>query len=154
MRGEIVPATQDHARQLALILRAADRDEVVAQSGLHPALALGMSLGSSDAAWTGLMDGQVAVIWGVAPQDELERDVGVPWMLGSDLIVQHPRLFLTHCQAAVEEMQALFPILENHVDIRNTVAIRWLKWLGFDIMEPVPHGPYKMPFHPFRRVRQ
>jgi len=143
----------DHARELALTMREADRAEVLAQSGLHPALALGMSLGSSVKAWTGLIDGRVACIWGVSASDELDEAVGVPWMLGSELLVTHQRLFLRNCLACVEDMQALFPVLENYVDERNAVAIRWLRWLGFDIFTTVPHGPYKMPFHPFRRVR-
>lgn len=147
----IVPATSEHARELAMTMRQADRDEAFAQTGQHPALALGMTVGSSVAAWTGLVDGVVACMFGVTGNEG--EEVGHPWMIGSRLIVKHQRAFLRRNRAVVEEMQSLFPVLENYVDERNSIAIRWLKWLGFDIFETEPHGPYKLPFHRFRRVR-
>ena len=150
----IVPATMAHAYELAQTMRQADRDEVIAQSGLPYGIGLGMSLGNAEAAWTGLIEGEVACIFGVSAADEFDGKVGIPWMLGSELVVKHQRLFLRHCRGCVDEMQALFPVLENHVDQRNTIAIRWLKWLGFDILPVEPHGPFKLPFHPFRRVRE
>ena len=38
-------------------------------------------------------------------------------------------------------------------DVRNTVAIRWLEWLGFTFGEPVGYGPLGMPFKPFCMTR-
>ena len=149
----IVPARFEHVAELALTMRTADRDEVIAQTGAHPALALGISLGNSDAAWAGTINGKVACVFGVSDAGDVSGDIGMPWMLGSDLIVDHQRLFLRHCADCVEIMQTLFPVLKNHVDQRNTVAIRWLKWLGFVILPTVPHGPFKLPFHPFERIR-
>lgn len=147
---EIVPATSEHVRELALTMRQDDRREVYAQSGIHHALGLGLSFGMSVKAWTGLADGKVVCIWGVSEGDD---GVGVPWLLGSDLVSQYRRRFIQGCRAAVEEMHDLFPVLENHVDSRNTLSIRWLRWLGFEVFPTVPFGPYNMPFHPFRRVR-
>lgn len=153
MREEIVPATMEHAVILAERMRQADKDEVLAQSGAHPAFALGASLAVSEVAWTGLVDGEIVAMWGVGRSDELDDTVGVPWLLGTDLVEKHARRFLIHSRPLLEQVQERFPVLENHVDARNTVAIRWLRWLGFDIFATVPYGPYKLPFHPFRRVR-
>jgi hypothetical protein len=152
-RYEIVPATTQHAEELAITIRQADCEEVIAQSGVHPSLALGMSLGNSVSAWAGLIDGEVACMMGVSESDPLTGEVGIPWMLGSDLIVKHQRAFLRRNHQLVETMQNMFPVLENFVDVRNAAAIGWLKWLGFDILPTVQHGPFKLPFHPFRRVR-
>jgi len=149
----IVPATTAHALELSLTMRQADRDEVIAQSGVHPGLAIGMSLGNSVKAWTGLADGKVACIWGVSADDD-DAEVGIPWMLGTDLIAQHSVRFLIESRGALDEMQAMFPILRNHVDERNKAAIKWLRWLGFKIFPTVPFGPYNMPFHPFSRERE
>lgn len=135
-------------------MRDADRAEIIAQTGAHPAFALGATVGASDRAWTGLIDGQVACIFGVRAADEFDGTVGVPWMIGSDLLVTHQRLFLRHCRECVSWMQGMFPVLENHVDARNSVAINWLRWLGFDILEAEPHGPYGLPFYLFRRLRK
>jgi hypothetical protein len=41
----------------------------------------------------------------------------------------------------VAEMLRDYPRLCNVVDVRNTVAIRWLKWLGFEFnVPPAPHN--------------
>jgi hypothetical protein len=149
----VVPATLEHIQELAVTMRQADRDEVIAQTGSHPSIVLGMTFGSADVAWAGLVDGAVACVFGVCPSDHMSSEIGVPWLIGSDLIVQHQKRFLRENKKYVGEMHDLYPILENYVDYRNTVAIRWLKWLGFDILATEPHGPFKMPFHPFRRVR-
>lgn len=150
---QIVPATSAHAAELALTMRQQDRDEVWAQSALHPALALGASLGGSKQAWTGLVDGRVAVMWGVCPADEMDDSEGIVWLLGTDELVLHARKLIRMARVCLDEMHGIYPTLSNHVDERNTVAIRWLKWLGFDIFPTVPYGPFKAPFHPFRRVK-
>ena len=150
---EIVPATSQHASELSLTMRKADRDEVVAQADVHPAFGLGYSIGNSEKSWAGLADGEVLCLFGVAAKDEMDATVGAPWMLGSDALVTHQRAFLRGCHGVVAEMQSMFPVLENHVDARNTTAIRWLRWLGFDIFATEPYGPFNLPFHPFRRVR-
>jgi hypothetical protein len=41
-------------------------------------------------------------------------------------------------------------VLENFIDARYEAAVRWAKWLGFDVGAPVPYGPAGMPFHPAR----
>jgi hypothetical protein len=150
----VVPATSAHIAELALTMRQADRDEAIAQTGIHPALALGLSVGNSDAVWAGLADGKVLCVFGVSDVGDPSGDVGAPWMLGSDLLVVHQRKFLRHCAECVEKMQTMFPVLQNHVDERNITAIRWLRWLGFVILPTEAHGPYGLPFHPFERVRK
>ena len=46
-------------------------------------------------------------------------------------------------------MLATYPLLRNYVDERNTMAIRWLEWLGFEILPVEPFGVEGLPFHPF-----
>ena len=146
---EVVPAEMKHVLELSRTLREDDKREIIAQTGVHHAVALGASYGSAVRAWAGLYDGAVACVFGVSDGD----GYGVPWMIGSPLIEKHQRGFLRRCRGYVDQMNETFSILENHVDVRNETAISWLKWLGFDILETEPHGPYKMPFHKFRRVR-
>jgi hypothetical protein len=75
--------------------------------------------------------------------------VGVPWLIGTDLIEAHAKPFLRRNRKMVGVMRARYPHLANYVDVRNTKARQWLEWLGFTLREPVPHGPYQMLFHPF-----
>lgn len=148
MRVEIIPATQDHGRYVALHLRAADREEVAAASGMDPRLAIEIAIERSAAAWVGLVDGVPACVFGVGGPS-LMGDIGVPWLLGTDEIVRHQRAFLRRNKPYVAKMLKLFPNLINMVDARNGVAINWLRWLGFTIHDAAPYGLAGLPFHPF-----
>jgi len=149
----IVPATAEFIEHVIANLRDDDAAEVKAQSGMHPAMAIGTSVGASERVYAGLVDGTAMCLFGVATVDGLDG-VGSPWMVGTDLVVKHQRKFLRECHGVVADMLDDFRVLENHVDARNTTSIRWLSWLGFDIFATVPHGPYGLPFHPFRMVRE
>ena len=76
-------------------------------------------------------------------------------MLGSDRIRgKDIRVeFARKSKGYVLRMSKEFPILENYVDARNTLAKRWLKWCGFTIEPPVEYGPEGLPFHLFHMRR-
>lgn len=59
--------------------------------------------------------------------------------------------FAKHSRAYVEEMNRAYNYLENYVDVRNIVSIRWLKWCGFQMEEPEIHGVAQIPFIRFHR---
>lgn len=144
----IVPATQEHVTAMLPHVRLADRHEVMASSGLPMEDALPDSLKRSEMAWAGLVDDQVACIFGVAGASILST-TGYPWMIGTDLIEQHAKAFLRRNRAMVRVMLERYPYLKNYVDVRNAKAISWLQWLGFTILPAEPYGMYRMPFHPF-----
>lgn len=150
MTVTIRQATVEDALDLAPRLRQADRDEVWASGRKTPERALLVSLGMSSHAWTGLVDGKVVCMWGCGPASMLDR-VGVPWMLGSDDLLKHQKAFLRRNREYVDAMLLCYTRLVNWVDARNTVSIRWLRWLGFEIGDAAPHGALKMPFHRFER---
>ena len=145
---EIAPASPDHIPVLAATLRPADRLEIWASSLVTPEEGLRLSLSFSPWARTMLLDGVPFCMFGVAAASPLCRH-GMPWLLGSELIETHARPFLRLSKKHLPEMTAQFPILSNHVDARNPVAIRWLRWLGFTLAPAIAHGPFNMPFHPF-----
>jgi hypothetical protein len=144
----IVPATQEHVIAMLPHVRQADRDEVLASSGLPMDQVLGKCVSLSDMSWAGLVDDEVACLFGVRGLSMLSID-GVPWLIGTGLIEAHAKPFLRRSRKVVQVMLDRYPHLANHVDVRNTKAKQWLAWLGFTLHEPVPHGPYQMPFHPF-----
>jgi GNAT superfamily N-acetyltransferase len=147
-RYQIIPASPAHAEALAPRMRAADVAEVYAAARHAPLEALTRSLAISTHAWCGIMDGEVACLFGVGMRSLL-GGVGSPWMLGSDLIEQHGKAFLRRSRGVVAQMQAAYPELENWVDARNAVSIRWLRWLGFTLEPAAPFGPFDCPFHRF-----
>lgn len=149
-RIRIVSATDAHAIELAPRMRAADIREIEAAIGVAPLQALRMSLTRSTEAWAGTVEGEVACIFGVGPLSLLGGE-GCPWLLGSDLMARHAMAFARRNRAMVARWLATYPVLRNHVDARNTQAIRWLGWLGFTVKPPVPYGVSRLPFHPFER---
>lgn len=151
-KAEIVPATLAHAEAMAPHLRQADRDEIWAASMSLPADSLRNGVMASRDAWAGLIDGEVACLFGVAPQS-LMTGSGYAWMLATPLIERHQLLFLRRCRPMVAEMLCGFNYLHNYVDARNAKAIRWLRWLGFTIHDPAPHGVLGLPFHHFEMRR-
>ena len=146
----ILPATLAHALDLAPRVRAADRAELMDGWGHTPAFALTEGVLGSDRVWSGFADRDLVCIFGVAPVPR-SAGTGVPWLIGSDLILRHQRAFLRRNRAKLAEMQALYPVLRNWVDARNHAALRWLAWLGFTIDPAGPMGPRGLPFHHFHR---
>lgn len=98
--------------------------------------------------WTGTADGKVGAIFGVGPLSILGGQ-GSPWLLGTNLIDKNAGAFIRRSMPYIQRMLEAFPHLTNHVDARNTRSIKWLKRVGFTVHPAVPHGPYRMPFHPF-----
>ncbi len=147
-RYEVVPATIGHARELAENMRWPDCEEVWAAAHLYPLQATLLSLEASRDATTGLADGRVVCMFGVGPAAIIST-TGIPWLLTTDGVERHARAFLKRNKAVVAAMRAKYPLLRNYVDERNTVAIKWLKWLGFEILPAEPFGVEGLPFHPF-----
>lgn len=128
--AEAVPA---HIPVIAADMREADRIEVWASHRHAPAQALASSLEKSEMAWTCLVDGVPAFMWGVARRGSLISYRGSPWLLGTPAIHRVRREFLRQCPAYVERMQARFPRLENFVHAKNRLSVRWLRWMGFTV---------------------
>ena len=47
----------------------------------------------------------------------------------------------------IKWMRARFDYLENWVDARNFLSLRWLTWVGFKIGAAEPWGAFGMDFH-------
>ena len=149
---QIVPTTEEHLEELARTMRTADVDEVWASNHHTPKESLERSFSMSAEPFTGLVDGEVVCIFGVALQTPLS-DAGSPWLLASDLVEDHAHTFLRVNRVYVREIKKRYPLLENYVDCRNAASIRWLKWLGFEFDEPAPYGPEGLPFMRFEYRR-
>ena len=139
VRLEIVPAGMDHVAPIAARMREADRREVMASGGHTPHGALMFSLSKSRVAWTAIVDGQPEVMFGGADLNVLTR-TGAPWLLGTDAVERHYRLFLRQSLSWREQLSQRYDVLRNFVDDRNEVSKRWLSWMGFTLFDPVPVG--------------
>lgn len=117
-------------------MRQADRDEIAAASGKTPAQALAFSLRKSSIARTALVDGVPEVMFGVGDINIL-AGVGAPWLLGTDAVERHYVAFLRGSVDWRDQLLARYPTLKNFVDARNRASVRWLRWLGFTLSEPI-----------------
>jgi hypothetical protein len=135
----IVPASPAHIRTIAKRMREADRIEVWASSRKTPGEALVWSLRKSTFAWTALIDGRPEVMFGVGDLNVL-GGVGAPWLLGTDAVETH---FVSFLRLSVEFRRQLlrrYSVLRNFVHDGNRASIRWLRWLGFTLSDPVTIG--------------
>lgn len=133
MKIEIVPATVDHARDLAPRLREHDKDEVWASGGHSPEAALVRSVEASTLAWCALLDGRPEIMWGCAamPHDGRHGRHGIVWLLSSDEMYRVPGRFMEESFNFVSIMLDVFDSLSNYVHAANVRSQRWLLKLGF-----------------------
>ncbi len=148
MKYEIVPATQEHVEELAAKMRQEDVDEVWAFAHMTPLEAVQVSFNNTKDAQVGLADGELVCMFGIVRASPLS-ETGYPWLLGTPLVKKHARAFLRRTKEYMLEARKEFWLLVNYGDARNTEALRWLGWLGFEIFEAQPLGAENMPFHKF-----
>lgn len=153
MRAEIVPALAQHIAPIAENVREADRIELWASHRHTPEQSLSIGLQRSTQAFTGLVDGVPVLMFGATPYSVL-RGQGIAWMIGSTAldVLANQKILLKRSQEALGCLHALYPLLFNACDARNEAAQRWLRWLGFTFLDPVPMGADGLPFIPFYRV--
>lgn len=131
-------ATAEDAKYVASRLRKADVAEVLAL-GCPAEKAVELSRKLSDYAWTGLIDGEPAMLFGCGCS--LTSTAAEVWALGTDLCTSAPREMLVYGRQKLREMLDIYPKMQNYCDARYKAAHRWLKKLGFEISIPEPYGP-------------
>ena len=129
-------------------MRKHDVQEVNAATRMGVRTAVETSVSLSTYAKTGLVNDELVCMWGVCPISLLSSS-GSPWMLGTDLIEKKQRIFLRRSKPWIEDIRKDYKQLENHVDERNTLSVKWLKWLGFEMNKAAPYGVNGELFHKF-----
>ena len=153
MAAEVLPVSVEDVPAILLIVRQADVDEITEALGIPMERALIDAVTGSLNARKIVVDGEVVAVFGDAIHSIL-GSVGVPWLISTIHVEKHARAFLKVCKPEVQGMLTRHRHLMNYVDARNTSAIRWLKWLGFDFGEAAPYGPKRLPFYPFTLNRE
>lgn len=138
--------------ELVANMRAQDVAEVYATGCTDLRAAVEDGIAISVMCWTCRVDGEMAAIFGCAPGGSLLDPCGVPWLLGTDLIPPHRRILARPARHYIAQMLAAFPHLSNAVHAENTVAVRWLRKMGFVLAPAVPAATGAM-FHSFMMSR-
>ena len=139
MTGLIVQATRGHAIAMAPSVRAAEVLEVSASHGVGVEEALLQELDRSVSAWTWLVDGRPACMFGIVAPLALSY-TSAPWFLSTELVDQHAYAFARACRRLLPELLEHHPRLVGMVDARYALSVRWLSWLGARLGEPEPWG--------------
>lgn len=148
MLGEIVAATRTHALMMAPHMRAAEVREIMSSDGLTPIKGLLREIDRSSSAWSWIVDGEVACMFGIITPYLLDAE-SYPWMLTTPLVEVHSRQFARACKSLLPELLAIHPRLSGRVDARYELSVRWLDWLGAKISSPEPWGVAGAPFRKF-----
>lgn len=138
------PATSEDITFVAEHMRQEDVLEVGASAGCGPLQALAMSVIESDRAYTAIINGVPACIFGFCQMD----DATCVWLLGTDYLVHEGlREFLVNSRAILDRWASTFGLLYNAVDVNNAKSRRWLRWCGFKEQRVIPeYGEARLPF--------
>lgn len=127
-------------------LRKADREEILASSGVPIDMAVAFSIAASSIGWAVELHDRPVAIFGAR---NAGNGRGEPWLVASDVIERYPVHFYRVSRDIIERLRRKFARLENRTDARNLLSLRWLAWAGFEIDPPEPWGPEGFPFHRF-----
>ncbi len=144
----VAPVTQEHVTAAAMDMRPADRAEVWALAHLTPLRALEVSVKGSNRPWAGLYGDDVLCLFGVSEMTLISR-VGVPWMLSTHNMAKHVQAVGRTSLRYIRQLRREYDWLENYVDARHELSIKWLEWMGFTLEPALPFGIDRLPFHRF-----
>lgn len=149
MTPTIRPARPSDVPSLAPRLRAADAEEFHA-NGRHPLSGLDRAVGLSDLAWCIEAPGGSPIsLFGFVP---IDHQTACPWLVGSEcLTTTHRAWFIRRSHEIVAMGDARWSRFFNRVHAANTLHVRWLRWVGFDVAPAAPFGPRGDLFHEITR---
>jgi len=132
------------AVEVASNLRPDDYREVFEGHGHFPLFQIPMAAFNGDTVWFEVPNGKTAGLAGV-------QEGGKVWMLCTPAIHDYPLTFAREAKRFIESREET--LLWNIVDKRNTAHLKLLKFLGFKFLRELEHGPNKLTFIEFCRVR-
>jgi hypothetical protein len=149
---EFTPPTGADVDELIANMREQDVAEVYAagHTDLRQVVLDGMRI--SRWALALRIDGGLVCIGGLAVRGSALTPVGVPWLLGTPLFATHRRVLARLAPRYIRGMLQTAPRLLNTVHARNTIAVKWLKRMGFRLHEPFAAPTGEM-FHEFEMRR-
>ena len=146
----IKKSTNDDAKYLAFNLRDADRLELKALGIKSPHKSLKEAVGLP-ACFTAFVHQTPMSMFGV---HTIEDGIGSIWLLGTDAITDKvPISFLRYSKRVLPELIKPYNLVCNMVDVRNTVHVKWIEWLGFNFIREVTCGPDNNQFYEFAKLR-
>tara|TARA_B100000780_G_scaffold275626_1_gene242616 strand:- start:2235 stop:2699 length:465 start_codon:yes stop_codon:yes gene_type:complete len=150
----LTPTTVEDIDFIAPRLRKADYNECLASTGQQPRYVFHKSFDLGAISLTlRAPNGDRVGLCGVVTSPNIEG-AGVVWMVATDDIYQHQTTFLRNSKRALKHLSENYLVLFNCVDARNSVHIKWLRWMGFTfINKHENYGAEKRLFYEFVRIK-
>lgn len=134
------PARDAHVAPFLARIRPEDRLECE-RLGYTAEAMVRRSLDRSVEKWAAVDGAEPIAMWGITAAS-IAGELGCPWLLTTPGVDRHRRTFLRETRWWVEHRALeMYPRLVNLVDADYAKALRWLRWLGFTIGDPVPVPP-------------
>ncbi len=137
MSAVVRPATPDDAVAILPHVIPKQRAALDALPGGDLA-GLQYAIGMSERTICGAVNGVPVCLGGVVRSGSALAPVGILWMTITPGLAKHPKQFLRDSRATIRSWASMFPVLVDFVDTEQKTTLRWLSWLGFDILPPVP----------------
>lgn len=129
-------------------LRYSDVREIWRSHNHTPEDALKISLDKSSVCLTIFINKIPVGMFGINPETLL-GDKAIIWLLATDDILKIKIRFLRNCKKFINFILKDYSVLYNYVDNDNVDSIKWLKFIGAKVHDPVEYGVEKMPFRLF-----
>lgn len=78
-----------------------------------------------------------------------KSDFKIVWACGTDEITKHGKSFVVETRKLLKKHHSEFKPYLNYVDCENLNAVRYLKHVGFKILDPIAYGKLEAKFYPF-----
>lgn len=145
----VCPSESGDVASVVRILRAADVEELSAAGYDDPEQVIVKSLRLGNVSWTGWAKEGPVAIGGIAEGGSTIMPVGIPWMLGTDLLEVYAQEAIFKTRRIFRKMKWMYPNQKNYVHEKNELSLVWLSWLGYTIHPSAPFGPKGEYFHMF-----
>lgn len=114
-------------------LREADVLECLA-GGISPELAVKRSVQQSNNAFAVYADEKLLCLWGLRFEDRTKQEAWM-WLLSTPAVEDYKVAFARASRRMLDILLSESPVIKVLVHTQHEVAVRWLKWLGFQIAE-------------------
>lgn len=128
-------ATPEDAPAIMKDLRSFEKRSVE-MLNMNPVFQLQTEIKESLYCFAGTVDGKVGVIWGIKQPTLLSGNAHL-WAITTNLVDEHPFVFLRHSREFIKKVQTQYASLEGYVLNDYERSKKWLRWLGFSIAPPV-----------------
>lgn len=131
---EVKNTTEDHIKHVAKNVRQSDVDEMnTFFSEMNMLSMLRGSVNVSDSSFTWMIEGEPAAICGISSKNNGGVIVGVPWMIGTELLDRNPKVLVKASRTFFDLWLSDHDTLTNFVPSQSEKTINYLEHLGFSV---------------------